>query len=304
MIRFRRLTPELLDAWLVNHGFPPASCTYRLRLWKERRANLAALLPELLAYIDEGFEDVRRRVRRGFGDDLSPFRDDGSDPSANYPAMLHRSTLKGYLGETLGSLAIEHWGAMDRYDWVVPAFLFRLHDVEFQHLEIINERLLAGEDYDPDEVAERRPGRTGDDTVAFRIDDENVITDVITVEAKCLAQHQNAKIASAHAKLAVGPKRPTAVRELINLLEDYDSPVAQLWQKALLELWRSRYSTVSNYDGFVYCCAHAPAHASRESWMSADVPHGAYTATRMLECMEFHLEELEILIDLLYRGGN
>jgi hypothetical protein len=46
-------------------------------------------------------------------------------------------------------LAVEHWGAHGHMDWIVPAFLFRLHDQEFQHLEAIKERLRAGEPPEP-----------------------------------------------------------------------------------------------------------------------------------------------------------
>jgi hypothetical protein len=88
-----------------------------------------------MAYVDEAFEDARRRIRRGFEDDLSPFNNPAADPAENYPALLHRVTLQGYLGETLAILTVEHWGAHGHTDWVVPAFLFRFHDQEFQHLE-------------------------------------------------------------------------------------------------------------------------------------------------------------------------
>jgi len=54
--------------------------------------------------------------------------------------MLNRITLQGYLGETLAGLAVEHFGAFGKRDWHVPAFLFRFHDQEFQHLDLINER--------------------------------------------------------------------------------------------------------------------------------------------------------------------
>jgi hypothetical protein len=158
MIRVRRLTPALLDAWLIQHALPNPHACYRLRVWREDRTGLAALRAELLAYFDEAFDDARRRIRAGFEDDLSPFNDPARDPAANYPALLHRVTLLGYLGETLAVVAVEHWGAHGHTDWVVPAFLFRLHDQEFQHLESINERLLAGETYDPDVIAEQRPG--------------------------------------------------------------------------------------------------------------------------------------------------
>jgi hypothetical protein len=303
MIRFRRLTPALLDAWLVDQRVPNAHERYRLRVWREDRASLAAIQPELIAYIDEAFEDARRRIRRGFEDSLSPFNDPATDPAANYPALLHRVTLQGYLGETLAVLAVEHWGAHDHTDWIVPAFLFRLHDQEFQHLEAINERILAGEAYDSDRNAERRPGRTGDDGLAFRINGENTITDVLTLEAKCLAQNNNAKIEEAHQKLAAGAARPPGIRELINLLDEYDAPEAQVWQEALLKLWRDGYRVAVRHDGVGYACGRVPARAGRVAWMPADAPHPAYTAARKLEGMEFQFEDLNTVVDTLYRGA-
>ena len=303
MIRFRRLTPILLNAWLVDQHLPDPHKHYRLRLWRENRAGLAEIRAELIGYFDEAFEDARQRIRRGFEDDLSPFNDPAVDPAANYPALLHRATLQGYLGETLAILAVEHWGAHGHTDWVVPAFLFRFHDQEFQHLEAINERLLAGEAYDPDRVAERRPGRTGDDGLAFRMNADNIITDVLTLESKCLARNNNAKIQEAHEKLATGGSRPSGIRELINLLEEYDTPEAQVWQQALLELWRQGYRVAVRYDGIGYACGRVPAQRGRVAWMPADGPHPAYTARRKLEGMEFQFEDLTTVVDTLYRGA-
>lgn len=303
MIRFRRLTPQLLDAWLVDQRITNAHARYRLRVWRENRAGLGAIQAELIAYIDEAFDDARRRIRLGFEDNLSPFNDAATDPAANYPARLHRITLQGYLGETLTVLAVEHWGAHGHTDWVVPAFLFRLHDQEFQHLEATNERLLAGEAYDPDRMAERRPGRTGDDGLAFRINRENTITDVLTLEAKCLVENNNAKIEEAHRKLAAGAIRPSGVRELINLLEEYDTPEAQTWQEALLKLWREGYRVAIRHDGVGYACGRVPAQAGRVAWMPTDAPNPAYTAPRRLEGMEFQFEDLTTVVNMLYRGA-
>jgi hypothetical protein len=303
LIRFRRLTPALLDAWLVDQRVTNTHKRYRLRVWRENRAGLAAIRAELMAYVDEAFEDARRRIRRGFEDDLSPFNNPAADPAENYPALLHRVTLQGYLGETLAILTVEHWGAHGHTDWVVPAFLFRFHDQEFQHLEAINERLLTGEAYDPDRIAERRPGRTGDDGLAFRMNADNIITDVLTLEAKCLAQNSNAKIQEAHEKLAAGGLRPSGVRELINLLEEYDTTEALAWQEALLKLWRNGYRRAVRHDAVGYACGRIPGRAGRVAWMPADAPHPAYTASRKLEGMEFQFEDLTTVVDTLYRGA-
>lgn len=302
MIRHRRLTPNNLDAWLVAQVIPQSTNgNYRLRLWRENRACLDGILDELKAYIEEAFDDACKRVRRGFEDSLSPFNDPATDPAANYPALLHRITLQGYFGETLAAIAVEHWGAHGHTDWSVPAFLFRLHDVEFQHLERINERLLSGEIYDPDQLAEQRPGRTGDDGLAFRMNNENIITDILTIESKCVAQNSNQKIKEAHEKLVAGTMRPSGIRELINILKEYDTADAKKWTEALLKLWRDGYRVATRHDAVGYVCGRVPVQGRRKAWLPATAPHSAYTASRRLEGIEFQFEDLPSIINTLYR---
>lgn len=301
MIRFRRLTPALLDAWLVDQRIPGAHARYRIRMWRENRAAWAAVQGELVAYVDEAFEDARCRLRRGFQDSLSPFHDAASDPAAHYPSLLHRMTLQGYFGEILAVLAVEHWGAHGHLDWVVPAFLFRLHNEEFQHLEQINERLAAGETHRPDDDSERRPGRSGDDALAFRMNTDNAITDVLALEAKCLTCHNTGKVEQAHQKLAAGGLRPPGVHELVTLLSEYDTPQAKAWQAALLRLWRGDYRVAGRHDGVAYACAQMPARPGRTSWMPTTAPHPAYTAPRCLEAMEFQFDDLIAPVDVLCR---
>jgi hypothetical protein len=186
-------------------------------------------------------------------------------------------------------------------DWVVPAFLFRLHNEEFQHLEQINERLVAGDAYRPDDDTERRPGRSGDDALAFRINAENVITDVLALEAKCLTHHNTGKLQQAHEKLAAGGLRPSGIHELITLLDEYDTPEAQAWQTALLRLWQSDYRVAGRHDGVAYACAQVPAQPARAAWMPTNAPHPAYTAPRRLEAMEFQFDDLIAPVEALYR---
>lgn len=301
MIRFQRLTPALLDAWLINQNVPATYPPYRLRLWRESTANRDAILAELLTYVEESHEDARVRLRRGFEDTLSPFRGPENDPAANYPSALNRVTLQGYFGEILAALAVEHWGAHGHNDWVVPAFLFRFHDVEFQHLDAINQRLTAGDIHQPDEQVEIRPGRTGDDGLAFRMSTQGAITDVVALEAKFLSGHSAAKITEAHQKLSAGPHVPTGIRELVNLLSEYDTPSAQAWHEALLHLRISGLGTARRHDGVTYACTRQPVRTV--SWLPQVAPHSAYTVARTLEGFEFHFENARALIDTIYRGN-
>ena len=239
MIRLRRVPLAHLNAWMVQQSVPSTNGTYRVRLWREDANQFGAVLTDLRAYIDEALEDARNRLRRGFVDLLSPFNDSALDPAANYPGVLNRVTLQGYLGETLAVLAVEHWGAHGSNEWCVPALLFRFHTVEFQHLDLINQRLRDGHAHDPDASEELRPGRTGDDGLAFVKDEHNRITAVLTLEAKCATRHRANTIQAVHSKLASTPQLPPGVRELIELLGDYDTEAASEWQEALLRLWHN-----------------------------------------------------------------
>ena len=303
MIRFLRITLQPLQAWLVAQTLPTAPPEYRLRVWREVNGNFSPVRDELIAYAQEALDDARRRIRKGFEDDLSPFKGSPYDPAAHYPAMLNRITLQGYLGETLAGLAVEHFGAFGHSDWHVPAFLFRFHDTEFQHLDEINERLLSGDSRDPDALSERRPGRTGDDAIAFRIDASGKITNVLTLEAKCLGTSNTATIQDAYEKLSAGHNRPSGVRELISLLSEYDSTQAQDWGARLLAFWREGFHTAKRSDGLCYTVGHWPVKPpTRVSWLPHAAPHPSYTAKRGLEAMEFQLEELDGLVDILYRS--
>lgn len=300
MIRVRRLTPNLLDAWMVDQRLPNNHARYRLRLWRDDATALPALRTELRAYIDEALDDARRRLRSGFADPLSPFNVPHPDPAANYPAVLNRLTLQGYFGETLAALAVEHWGAANHADWQVPAFLFRFHDQEFQHLDEINQRLVDGRPHDRDAAGERRPGRTGDDALAFRRNAQDAITDVLTLEAKCLSQNSNEKIEDAHRKLAAAGPRPSGIRELVSILQDYDTPDANSWQQSLLELWRAGYRTATRYDGVAYVTGHIPVRGTHQAWLPSE-PHPAYNVARHLEGVEFQFADLDRIVDEMYR---
>lgn len=302
MIRFRRLTASNLANWLVEQHLNGTNDQYRLRLWKEQPEALASLESELRSYVDEAFDDARKKIRAGFEDSLSPFNDAPTDPAANYPSLLHAQTLRGYFGEILAVIAIEHLNVLNYDDWKVPAFLFRFHDQEFQHLELINEKIRSGELHNPDARNELRPGRTGDDGLAFRVNDDHVITDVLTVEAKCLVQNQGQKIQEAHEKLSKGGPLPPGIRELVNLLSEYETPDASAWVESLMKLRESGYRTATRWDAITYACGHGPVRGERVTWLPLEHPHTSYTVPRFLAGLEFHFNDLPGLIGRVYRG--
>src|SRR3546814_21137176 len=132
---------------------------------------------------------------------------------------------------------------------MVPALLFRFHDQEFQHLDLINERVLAGEVHEPDAEKEKRPGRTGDDGLAFRVDANGVITDILTLEAKCLPVSHNGIMKDAHEKLIVGCNRPSVVLELIHILTENHTPEAEAGTQARQHIYQRDSIPAALNDG-------------------------------------------------------
>nr|WP_038716129.1 hypothetical protein [Burkholderia pseudomallei] len=304
MIRSKRLKPPQLNTWLVNIPMPGGNSQYTLRVWREERKSLAPpFKDEVVAYFDEAFEDARRCLREGFEDDLCSFNDPATDPAANFPRLLHRVTQQGYLGEALGALAVEHWGAAGYTDWQVPAMLFRFHSVELQHLASINERIVRGLPFNQDESAGMRPGRTGDDALAFRINDAGVITDVLVIEAKCVGANSNQTISEAHEKLSTVLLQNSGFRELINVLSKYSTEEAKKWRAALLDLWRSGHKIAGRYDCVSYAVGAQPQQPkTRTSWMDPGTRHAAYKLAHPLVGLEFQIPDLKGVIDIIYRG--
>lgn len=301
MLRSRRINLTTLKNWLVEQPRRAKNGKYHLRVWREDISRHDVVRRELVVYFQDALEDARARLRRGFEDHLSPFQDAALDPAANYPSVLHQFTLQGYLGETFGALAVEHWDIHGRTDWQVPALLFRFHDVEFQHLERINQQLRAGEPYVPDSTGERRPGRTGDDAIAFVRDTSNSITHVLTIEAKCLANHRADTLNEAHRKLNEGPSVPDSIRELVELLNHYENPEAQKWQEALIKFRASGGRSVQRYDAVVYVCGDRPRQSGRTCWMSTGAVNVHYTVSRELVGLEYQIEDLDRLLETVYR---
>jgi hypothetical protein len=119
MIRSKRLPLDALDVWLVDQRLENNLPNYQLGVWRENRAELAPMQCELIDYVNEAHEDVRRHICQRFEDSLSPFNDPLKYPTANYPSLLYRVTLQSYFGEILSGLAVENWKAHGYMDWVI-----------------------------------------------------------------------------------------------------------------------------------------------------------------------------------------
>lgn len=297
-----------LNAWLVQQVAPtPGLPQYCLRAWKSDPNGYAVIKPALEYFVDEALQDARSNVRKGFSV-ISPFIQPVNnpppphDPAAGYPRYLHQVTLQGYLGELLSVLGVEHLGAHGSNDWVAPFMLFRFHSVEFDHLGQIQTTLRAGGVPMANAQAQMRPGRTGDDALAIRVDANGHVVSVLTLEAKCTPDHNIAHVTDACGKLVEGSKisPPANIKNLINMLSDYPHlPAAVNLQQSLLAYFFNQTPPPVRVNGLTYAYGRAPVRGG--PWVSAATKPAAYRDPQPLEVMEYHLHDVVTILDELFR---
>jgi len=186
---------NIYSSWLSKKTTESSDKRYRHSLLKENRQQRCTIMNELKAYFYRAHEDARQRLKKIEGDPtLDPLEEYSVQlPSEGYPQKLPlNNTLKGYFGEVMAALFIENFSPFGSNNWKVPAFLFRFDLQAFQYLEALrqggNERKV--------------PGRPGDDCLAFQIDNNHYVKNIIYCEAKCTNTHRNESIVKAYKKVS------------------------------------------------------------------------------------------------------
>lgn len=286
--------PEI-STWLTVDLKRSKDGKYEHVLGREDAEARPQIIPVLKEVIAAAHEDARRRLRALAGPSLDPLGEDSArDPAEGYPQKFRMKTLKGYFGEVMAGLIAENLGAFGHDGWEVPAYLFRFHLVEFQQLDFMAQ---TGEE------AKTRPGRTGDDCLAFRRDDNGNIVAALLCEAKCTASHNSTLIAKAHKTSSYRNLRPVDLLQLIEILLDAEGEEAKRWVRALRQLYhRDPKSGVAyeRLDQITYVCGSRPKQKGRNCWICTDKPHAHYTARRRLQVAEIHLDGVEELIKEAY----
>lgn len=284
-----------IKTWLAVEVHTSTTGKYEHALGRENGNKRAAVLPRLRELITEAHDDARKRLRALVGASLDPIgEDDVRDPADGYPHKLHTQTLKGYFGEVLAGLVAENLDPFGHDDWQVPAHLFRYHLVEFQQLEFMNQ---TGEE------AELRPGRTGDDCLAFRCNGDGDIVAALFCEAKCTKGHRSTLIDDAHEKSSLPNLLPVDLLQLIEVLSDSETKATARWVKALRKLYHKGPNPGGGYerlDQVTYVCGKQPATTGQKTWIATDKPHAKYTGDRRLHVAEIQLSDVEELIEEVY----
>jgi hypothetical protein len=282
---------SILSSWLSSSVTESVDKRYRHQLLKEKTEYRSAMVVELKALVQIAHQDAICHLRRVAGISLDPLRPKVIDPTIGYPRQLDAITLKGYFGEIFAGMIAENCSPFGEDAWEIPAFLFRFHNVAFDQLERWHQAKT-----DPGII----PGRTGDDCLAFKRDEQGRIIRSLVCEAKCTKDHRSKLIEEAHEKVSEANSNPVNLRLVIEILMDRNDPISLQWVEGLRRLWLDESNTdCERYDLVSYVCGQHPIR-NPSGWIAADKPHAAYTAGRRLEAVEVHLDKVDDLIDEVY----
>ena len=285
----------LFNAWLQGPLTVNEDQKYRHRRLDEENTIRGEILPQIKRIVYEAHEDARRRLRRIEGVPLDPLEIlSCQDPAEGYPERLHMTTLMGYFGEVFAGIICENFAPLGETRWKVPAYLFRFHLDEFRHLDQVHQIGVAE---DPDR--ERRFGRTGDDCLAFILDENGKIIRSMFCEAKCLNEHDNRKVDEAHKKLSDVIITPLDRQQLIDVLLDSDDPEAAVWVEALRTLrFQSNDPDLERCDLVCYVCGEPPIRS--DARIPKESPHPDYKGDRCLEAVEVYIHQVRQLVKEVY----
>ncbi len=283
--------PEI-KSWLTVTVQTDAGGRYQHALGQENGAKRSTVLPRLQVLVSSAHEDARNRLRRLANGSLDPLgAPSPKDPADGYPERLHIQTLKGYFGEIVAGAVAENLCPFGK-EWKVPAYLFRFHLVEFQQLAMMNQTGAS---------AKLRPGRTGDDCLAFLRDSNGDIVAVLFCEAKCTSDHDSGLIGDAHEKSSLPNLLPVDLLQVIEVLEDSTDPAAAGWVEALRSLNLKGPTPAAPYERFdqvTYVCGQKPVRV--KTWIPSGNPRPMYAGGRRLHVAEIQLSDVEELVKKVY----
>jgi hypothetical protein len=277
-------TSPAFRAWLTPTE--TIAGTYRHSLLAEEADHRDEGLIALRELATRAHQDARERLERLVGRSLDPLGGvrSGFD---SYPDGLHTTVLQGYLGEIIAGLVAENHEPHGR-GWVVPAFLFRGHMQAEEELERRSQ--LGG-------PARPIPGRTGDDALAFEVDDEGSVVAWLWGEAKCTHDHSSTLISDAHAQLSRAIRAPVSIIQLIDVVSASQMDDRERWVAALRELMDTD-APPPRFDLCVYVCGRKPIRNT--TWIDAEAPHASYTAPGPLHAIEVHFDDFDAVLITAY----
>lgn len=282
--------------WLPGNTTHAPKTKYWHLLCKENEYKRTDAIEALKKQICEAHQDARDRLRQIEGYELDPYGNSNiPDPAKGYPEVFDEITLMGYFGEILTGLLVQEFNPFGISGWTIPAYLFRYHGDEFRHLEKIHQGNV-----DKGRKA-RRIGRTGDDNLAFCMDQNGNITHTLFCEAKCLQTSNESTIKGAHKKINEPSLIPLDRQQLIEVLLSSKRLDKDKWVLALRQLGQKPVSAYKKMNLVGYICGNAPSNKrSRTSWIPADRPHSDYKDKHHFQVFEAHIPNILDLVKQVY----
>ena len=259
--------------------------SFRHTLVREVTEHRPAGLVALKKLAEQAHLDAKQRLERFQRVSLDPL--ERPPTPLVFPDSLHTSAIQGYLGELLAGISAENFSPHDR-EWRVPAFLFRGHQAAYQDLE--RRRQLGG-------PARPIPGRTGDDALAFEVDDEGTIVGWLWGEAKCSHDHNAGLISDGYKQLSAAFSVPVDLMQLVEILEQRGDEESRQWVSSLREL---QYASTSppRFDLLVYVCGRSPA--TKKTWIAREQPHEKYEREGPIQAIEIQFGDFDGVLTAIY----
>lgn len=240
---------------------------------------------ELITY----FKDAHKQAQQKYIDKINEFNLDPLNQPPIYTAVLPLKTLQGYLGEVLGGL-IAITQRPFNLDWEIPVHLFSFHDTVFDWLDMYLQNT---------ETSAEIPGRTGDDNLAFVRNENNEITAVLFIEAKCTLTHNPSLINDAHSSLSKGNIFPVSRDKIKQLLIEKGDSESLHFVDAINNIVKTQKN---RFDMVSYLYSKKPER--KHSWISKNEINRYYKGNRNLVAAELHITDLQKSIDRIYRKGD
>ncbi len=240
---------------------------------------------ELITY----FKDAHKQAQQKYIDKINEFNLDPLNQPPIYTAVLPLKTLQGYLGEVFGGL-IAITQRPFNLDWEIPVHLFSFHDTVFDWLDMYLQN---------DETSAEIPGRTGDDNLAFVRNENNEITAVLFIEAKCTLTHNPSLINDAHSSLSKGNIFPVSRDKIKQLLIEKGDSESLNFVDAINNIVKTQKN---RFDMVSYLYSKKPER--KHSWISQSEINRFYKGNRNLVAAELCITDLLKSIDRIYRKGD
>lgn len=240
---------------------------------------------ELITY----FKDAHKQAQQKYIDKINEFNLDPLNQPPIYTAVLPLKTLQGYLGEVFGGLIAVTQKPFN-LDWEIPVHLFSFHDTVFDWLDMYLQNT---------ETSAEIPGRTGDDNLAFVRNENNEITAVLFIEAKCTLTHNPSLINDAHSSLSKGNIFPVSRDKIKQLLIEKGDSESLHFVDAINNIVKTQKN---RFDMVSYLYSKKPER--KHSWISQNEINRYYKENRNLVAAELRITDLQKSIDRIYRKGD